>query len=615
MANRLFRPDEVAPVGATVTLRDYQRQALQSVLAARDRGLHRVMVVIPTGGGKTTLFTALVNEFHRQYGEKSLIVAHRQELLDQAANRVRLMCPHLEVGVEGGDHHAAPDCDVVVAGVQSIGRPESTRLKDFNPGLLIMDEGHHAPADTWQNVMRRFGSYEGTCFTLAVTATDHRMDNRPLHGENDAIFEDVVFRYPLRQAVADGWLVDLRGFRVATGVDISSVKTSLGDYNQAQLARAVNTEERNTTAYLHWSEVARDRRTIVFCVDVDHAQDVAQLYRDRGVAAEHVDGTMKAEIREAILSRFQRGKTQVLVNVEIATEGFDAPACDCVLMLRPTQSWALYAQMAGRGVRTLPSLVDGLNKPEERRRAVKNSSKPDCYVIDVVDVSQKFTLQAPPEEGEEPPAKKEKTIATAAGLVGLPADFDLQGRSIFDAADFVEELPPRKRAELFKRPLAFDELSTVLSEVDLLKELSTPEELLGASRLAWLKIGDGDYHLPCGRSGGEAGRYARIREDELGRWKIQLGSDLMDYGAIPLCEDLTKAFDEADRMVHMTFPDCGPIVHADAGWRDAAPTDRQRSALRALGVDEGMMALVTTRGQARALIEQRKLGNGRRKRR
>ncbi|RYG35949.1 DEAD/DEAH box helicase [bacterium] len=615
MANRLFRPDEVVPVGPAITLRDYQRQALQSVLAARDRGLHRVMVVIPTGGGKTTLFTALAGEFYRQYNEKTLIVAHRQELLDQAANRVRLMCPHLEVGVEGGDRHADPDCDVVVAGVQSIGRPESNRLKGFHPGLLIMDEGHHAPADTWQNVMRRFGSYEGTCFTLAVTATDHRMDNRPLHGEADAIFEDVVFRYPLRQAVADGWLVDLRGFRVATGVDISGVRSTLGDYNQAQLARAVNTEERNTTAYLHWSDVAKERRTIVFCVDVQHAQDVAELFRDRGVSSEHIDGTMKPDVRQGILDRFQSGETQVLVNVEIATEGFDAPECGCVLMLRPTQSWALYAQMAGRGVRTLPKVVDGLDTPQERRDAVRNSAKPDCLVIDVVDVSQKFTLQAPPEEGAEPPKKEKTPIASAAGLVGLPPEFDLQGRSVFDAIDFVEELPPRKRAELFKRPIAFDELSTVLSEVDLLKELSMPEEIVGASRLAWLKIGDGEYHLPCGRSSSETNRYARIREDELGRWTLYLKSDLMDYGAIQLGDDLAKAFDNADRMVHMTWPDCGAIVRADAGWREAPPTDRQRATLTALGVDDATMALVATRGQARALIEQRKLGNGRRKRR
>ncbi len=158
------------------SLRDYQERAKAAVLAAKDRGLHRVMVVMPTGTGKTTLFAALVDEFDFSYGETSLVVAHRHELLEQASSRIAQQAPRIQVGIEGGDRIAPYECQAVVAGVQTIGRPGSDRLSWFHPGLLIMDEGHHAPADTWQNVMRRFGAYEGVCFTLAVTATDHRMD-------------------------------------------------------------------------------------------------------------------------------------------------------------------------------------------------------------------------------------------------------------------------------------------------------------------------------------------------------------------------------------------------------------------------------------------------------
>ena len=239
---------------APIVLREYQIKAKAAVLAARDRGLHRVMVVMATGCGKTTVFASLVDEFERSYGGNSLVVAHRMEILEQAASRIASMSPRLPIGVEGGDFTAPYESRVVVAGVQSIGRPDSKRLNWFHPGLLIMDEGHHAPADTWQNVLRRFGAYDGSCFTLAVTATDHRMDNKPLHGHSGAIFEDVVFRFGLRDAVREGWLVDLRGYRVATGTDLSKVKSSMGDYNQAQLARAVNTEARNHTALKHWQE-------------------------------------------------------------------------------------------------------------------------------------------------------------------------------------------------------------------------------------------------------------------------------------------------------------------------------------------------------------------------
>lgn len=604
--------DLVVPGEApAIVLRDYQEKAKAAVLAARDRGLHRVMVVMPTGTGKTTLFASLVHEFDRSYHERSLVVAHRNELLQQAANRVRLVSPHLQVSIEGGKESAEEGSHVVVAGVQSVGRPDSKRLEWFHPGLLIMDEGHHAPADTWQNVLRRFGSYEGTCFTLAVTATDHRMDNKPLHGHEAAIFEDVVFRYGLRDAVADGWLVDLRGYRVATGTDLTKVRKVRGDYHQAELARAVNTEERNYEAFRHWSDIARDRRTIVFCVDVQHAKDVTALFRSHHIAAEHVDGTMKMDVRDGIMRRFGNGQTQVLVNVDVATEGFDVPAVSCVLMLRPTQSWGLYAQMAGRGVRTLPGVVDGLSNANLRRRAIHDCDKPDCIVIDVVDLAGKFA----PELKEEKEGKPQPTPASVAGLVGLPADFDLQGQSVFQAAKIADEIGPLKRAALFRRPMSFDDIDTVLTEVDLLRELSIPEEIIGHSSLAWLKVGEGDYALPCGNSGLERDRVAKITMDPLGRYSLTLTSSLMEYPPLPLGDDLAKVFDEADRLVRMTWSDCVDIVRADARWRDQPPTDRQIQTLKRMSVPDDVIALCETAGQARALIEQHKLGNGRRRRR
>ncbi len=599
-------PGQLPPI----VLRDYQEKAKAAVLAAKDRGLQRVMVVMPTGTGKTTLFAALVDDFDRQYHEPALVVAHRHELLLQAADRIRQQSPGLSVSIEGGAHTAIEGSRVVVAGVQSIGRPKTTRLEWFHPGLMIVDEGHHAPADTWQNVMRRFGSYEGVCFTVAVTATDHRMDNKPLHGDESAIFEDVVFRYSLRTAVSDGWLVDLRGFRVATGTDLSGVRTTHGDYNIGQLARAVNTEERNRTAYMHWADIAKDRKTIVFCVDVQHAKDVAKVFCDWGVDAEHVDGTMKSDERSGVLSRFASGRTQVLTNVDVATEGFDIPAASCVLMMRPTQSWALYTQMVGRGLRVLPNTVDGAATPTLRRSAIDVSDKPDCIVIDVVDLAGRLV----PLEKEEKPEGKAATAAAVAGLVGLPTDFDLQGQSVYEAANWADELPPHRRAEMFRRPMSYDELSTVLSEVDLIKELSIPEEILGISRLAWMKIGESDYFLPCGSSGFESNRAARLRCDELGRFTLELSSNIVDPSPMPVGTDLAHAFDEADRMIRLAFPDAAPIVQANAKWRDKPPTEKQQEILRTLGVEETTIALMETMGQARSLIEQRKIGHRTRRR-
>ena len=607
----LFGEDDLVRAGEipSIVLRDYQRKALAAVLAAKDRGLNRVMVVMATGCGKTTVFASLIDEFERSYGAPSLVLAHRQELLVQAASRVAAFAPRLQVGIEGGNQSAPSECQVVVAGVQSVGRPDTKRLDWFHPGLMIVDEGHHTPADTYQIAMRRFGSYDGSCFTLGVTATDHRMDNKPLHGGAGAIFEDVVFRFGLRDAVREGWLVDLRGYRVATDVDLSSIKSVGGDYNQGQLARAVNTEERNYTAYRHWREVAGDRRTIVFCVDVQHAKDVAELFRSHHVAAEHVDGTLKSEVREGILRRFSSGKTQVLVNVDIATEGFDAPATDCVLLLRPTQSWALYCQMVGRGLRTLGGTVEGIESAAERRAAIAGAAKGDCIVIDVVDASKEFGLSAPPEKAEEDKEKPKKgENASLAGLVGLPPEFDLQGNSLFAAAERVEELEPARRGALFRRQTSWDDLSTVLSEVDLIKELSIPEEIVGVSGLAWMKIGDGEYWLPCGESSLEKNRAATIRMDELGRMAVELRSSMMPPMTVPLGDDLQKAFDEADRLVRMTWADAGRIVKADARWREKPPSERQKEILKGLGVSESEIAVLETMHQARSLIERRRIG-------
>ncbi len=607
----LFGEDDLVRAGEVpaIVLRDYQQKAIAAVLAAKDRGLHRVMVVMATGCGKTTVFAALVDEFERSYAAPSLVLAHRHELLVQAANRIASFSPRLQVGIEGGDRNAPFECQAVVAGVQSIGRPDSKRLDWFHPGLMIIDEGHHAPADTYQNAMRRFGAYDGSCFTLAVTATDHRMDNKPLHGVTGAIFEDVVYRFGLRDAVREGWLVDLKGFRVATDVDLSGIKSVGGDYNQGQLARAVNTAERNYVAYRHWREVAGDRRTIIFCVDVQHAKDVTELFRTHHVEAEHVDGTMKMEKREGILRRFNSGATQVLVNVDVATEGFDAPATDCILLLRPTQSWSLYAQMVGRGLRTLGGTVDGFETPSVRRRAISDSLKSDCLVIDVVDASKEFGLSAPPEKEEEAkPEKGKPAPASLAGLVGLPPEFDLQGNSLFAAAERIDELEPVRKGAMFRRQTNWDDLSTVLSEVDLIKELSIPEEIVGVSGLAWMKIGDGEYWLPCGDSPMEKNRAAVIATDELGRMTVELKSSMMPPMRVPLGDDLQRAFDEADKLIRMTWSDAGRIVKADARWREKPPSDRQKEILLGLGVDEREIALLETMHQARSLIERRRIG-------
>src|SRR5262249_16165451 len=147
-------------------------------------------------------------------------------------------------------------------------------------------------------VMKTFGCYDGGCFTVGVTATPHRMDNKQLHGAEEAIFQEVAFSYTLREAVRDGWLTDLRGYRVATAINLAKVRKTAGEYNARQMQDAVNTEARNELAFDHWSKIAADRRTLVFCSGIEHADKVAGLFRDNRISAESVNGAMKPGERE-----------------------------------------------------------------------------------------------------------------------------------------------------------------------------------------------------------------------------------------------------------------------------------------------------------------------------
>lgn len=576
-----------------VILRPYQAQALAHILACKDRGLERVLVVMPTGTGKTTLFSALVGEFLSHYGKRSLVLAHRRELLEQARDRISEQNAELRVGIESAERRLESEFDAVVAGVQSLGRENSSRLTGFEPGCLIVDEAHHAAADSYQHVFRRFGAYEQRCFTVGVTATPHRMDNRPLHGDEEAIFQEVAFTYTLRDAIADGWLADLRGYRVASGVDISRVRVVHGDYSAKALQDAVNTESRNRTAFENWHAKARDRKTIVFCTGVEHAKAVATLFREQGFAAESVDGSMGSEERAAIMRRFSSGKTQILSNVEIATEGFDVPDVGCVLLLRPTKSWALFSQMIGRGLRVLPNTIEGLADASARRDRVRASAKPDCIVIDVVDNAKR--VAAPKEETDDNPS--------LAGVVGLPPNLDMEGHSLIEAMGKWESLDPRAQAAIFRRAINFDELDSTLTAVDLIAELTLPDEVVEFSRNAWMKVGDGRYLLACGSSKYEELRMALIELDALGHYSLSVSSASREAVTRPLGEDLPRAFQRADKLVKEVWPFTGGFTMSVAAWRKEGISAEQREELRALGVDEPVLAMVETAGQAWTLAE------------
>lgn len=565
-----------------VILRPYQERMVSAWEAFLDRGGRRGLIVAATGTGKTTVFASIIRNMAQDPAFAALVLAHRHELLEQACDRIRLMNRGLSCAIDSGRSEAPRGTSVVVASVQAVGMATSKRLDWLGPNLVICDESHHAAAVTYQNCFRRFGCYDddGGTALLGVTATPHRLDNKALFdtmGSKRAIFEDIIFSYDIVAAIKDGFLVDLRGYRAAAELNLDHVKKTAGDYNQAQLEKVVNTHPVNELAFKSWDEVASNRRTIVFCAGVDHAKDVAALFADKGVTAEAVWGDMHQQEREQVIRRFRSGKTQVLCNRDIATEGFDVPEAACILLLRPTQSWSLFTQMVGRGLRVLPGVIDGIGEPSSRRHAIGGSSKPDCIIIDIVDNTGLHSVSERPDDG---------TVPSLQALVGLPSALDLEGRTLAEAVEEFEELPDMVKAAAFRRPTSFSGLSAKLTQVEMLSEVEMPQEAIGAgANLYWIKTGEGRYVIDCGRGADETmSRTAALEVDIIGNWTLTLKSQTRnEVYAMP--STMEEAFISAEATIRKYFFGVTQIAGRNAAWRKGAPTDKQVQLLVRLGVD------------------------------
>lgn len=596
-----------------VILRPYQEQMEQAWLAAQDRGVQRGLIVSATGTGKTTLIWQILSRACTSLAFTGLTVAHRHELLHQIYNRGLQQAPWISSGIESGDQECPKGSRVAIASVQSIGRDGSSRLAWLAPGLVIVDEAHHAAARTYQNVLRRFGCYDdlGT-LCLGVTATPHRLDNLALHGSNKAIFQELIFDYNILKAIKDGFLVDLRGYRAAVDIDLSRVKKKDGDYVASSLEKVVNVEPVTELAFKSWSEVASNRQTIIFCAGVDHAKDVAEIFRQHGVKAEAVWGDMSPQARAEAIRKFHSGELQVLTNMEILTEGFDAQACSCIILLRPTQSWSLFTQMVGRGLRVLPGIIEGIGEPVFRRVAIADSKKPDCIVIDIVSNTCAHSVAAKPESED---------IPSLQALVGLPSALDMEGKTLGEAVEAFEDLPAMLKAAAFRRPTSFSGLTAQLTQIEMLAELELPEEAQEAgARLCWLKTGDLTYLLDIGTGvDGNIAREAILQGDVFGSWVLHLHSrgasgEVIRDMRIPIKDAITTqdVFPMAEHYINQTFPGVMRMAATDAKWRAGAPTDDQRAALRAFGVSEDLI-LALNKGRASQLLtalenDQRKGG-------
>ena len=326
--------------GATLELRDYQQQALaalQNMRAARET---IALLCHATGTGKTV--TAVMDARH--CGGRVLVVAHTAELVNQAAETFRRLWPEVTTGLFL-DQMKKTDTHVVCGSIQSIALHLDLFREDAFD-YLIIDEAHHATADSYQKVL----SYFHPGFTLGLTATPERADDVNIL----EVFRNTAHRLDIREAVELGALVPVRCIRIHTNIDMTKVRFNSVQYNIRELDDKILVPERNQLIVDTWLAYARGKRTVVFCVSVKHADYIAALFQAAGIPAQAVSGAMKPAERKECLAKFASGAVPVLCACDLLNEGWDCPETEVLFMARPTMSRVLYTQQLGRGMRTSP---------------------------------------------------------------------------------------------------------------------------------------------------------------------------------------------------------------------------------------------------------------------
>lgn len=403
-------------------MRPYQQAAREAIHAEWNDGRRRTLLVLPTGTGKTIVFAAVTEDQVRS-GSRVLVLAHRGELLEQAADKIK-RSTGLASAVEKAEQTCLDSwCRVVVGSVQSLQRP--ARLEQFPAdyfGTIIIDEAHHAITDGYQRVLEHFPEAN----VLGVTATPDRGDMRNL-GE---VFDSLAYEYKLTQAIREGYLCPILAQTIPLQLDISQVTLSGGDFAVGGLGTALDPYLEQIASEMQTA--CAGRKTVVFLPLIKTSQKFRDILNSKGFRAAEVNG--QSEDRAEILSDFSNGKYNVLCNSMLLTEGWNCPSVDCIVVLRPTKVRSLYSQMVGRGTRLSPE-----------------TGKKDLLLLDFLWLTERHELCRPADiicENREVSRKMTENLAQA----GCPEDIEQAAEQA--SADVVaqrEEALAKQLAEMRRR--------------------------------------------------------------------------------------------------------------------------------------------------------------------
>ncbi|BAB77405.1 DEAD/DEAH box helicase (plasmid) [Anabaena sp. FACHB-709] len=375
-------------VACIYELRNYQHQWIKDIWNSWKRGNRRVLAQLPTGAGKTICFAHICQKFFQKQ-QKVLVIAHRIELITQAAEKLEQIVGE-PVGIIKGGCAAHPERRIQVASIQTLARRDILELP-LNIGLLLFDEAHHSSASSYRRLIEHYQEAQ----ILGVTATPQRIDGQGFQ----ELFDDLVVGISTSTLIKEGYLSKFRLFTTNQTISTIGVKKSRGDFRAKELAVAVTSQIGVDEIFQNYLKYAKNLRTVIFACSLEHSRALAAKFRRNGIKAEHLDGETPPELRVQILERFRGGETQVITNYEILTEGYDCPNIECIYCVRPTESSTLWLQMTGRVLRT-------------------HTLKPTAVIIDVTDNWKKHGL--PDEQRQWSLEAKTLTASSSLGLIQCP---------------------------------------------------------------------------------------------------------------------------------------------------------------------------------------------------
>ena len=542
-------------------LRQYQNDCLDAIVENYHAGVRHQLCVLATGLGKTVIFSNLPSRLNNG---KLLVIAHRDELLSQAIDKIQHWNPTLRVGLEKAEHHADVNSDVIVACSASVGRAGSKRLEHFwdDVGTIVVDECQHILGGSYLNILEDSGVLlpDSKKLLIGFTATPRRHNKKRtgqpgLLDDEDlvslkSVFSKITYSFPIRKGIKEGFLSPLHGMRVSTQTNLDNVKVVAGDFAVDQLSTAVNSPERNALVVKTWKENAQGRPTLCFTVDIAHAKDLAETFMHNGVLAQPIYGDDPQRAEK--LKWFEEGKVQVLCNCALLVEGFDAPSVSCVTLARPTRSGSLYTQMIGRGTRLHPG-------------------KENCLVVDVCDNSKRCSL------------------VTLPSLLGLSPTLDLHGGSVTEAAEALEAAQDKYPSVDFTKLTDISKIKSFIESIDLFAAPYSPE-VTEFSKLSWVACADSSYILtiPEKEELSKSKAFYQFKHEKLHITPNELEEYVLSITSVGVDKQLgvyntlKEALESADEVVSRCRADRMKLLRREAEWHTYPASEPAKRLLRSL---------------------------------